>query len=205
MRPERGSRLVPFVKRILLISLLAACGGAGSDDVGVDGSMMGSGSGSGSGSSGTDDRLYPLEVGRSWQYDVTSTYSSCPAGTREQRVVSKGTTDGRDTYEVQGFCGLTGHTNVAGNVVEEYYDWGPTGWMRSLDEPVSAGHTWTTTNGSATFSMTYSDAGNGCWKVTQNVSYTTYWIYCRGVGLTKYEMIDLAGGTIKAELKSKSF
>jgi hypothetical protein len=82
--------------------------------------------------------------------------------------------------------------------------------MRSLDEPVAAGHTWTTTNGSATFSMTYSNAGtvggySDCWKVTQNVSYTSYWIYCRGVGLVRYEMIDLGGGTIRAELRGTSF
>lgn len=44
-----------------------------------------------------------------------------------------------------------------------------------------------------------------CWKVTQQVSYTSYWIYCRGIGLVTYEIVDLAGGTIHAELQSKSF
>lgn len=175
---------------------------------GDDGPGPDAGAGSGSGSS--DDRLYPLEVGRTWTYDVTSTYASCPAGTAETRVLSQGTTDGRPTFSVQGFCGLVGNTNVDGDRVDEYYDWGPTGWMRSLDEPVSDGHEWTTTNGSATFTMTYSDAGtvgtyDRCWKVTQNVSYTSYWVYCRGVGLVTYEMIDLGGGTIRAELRSKSF
>jgi hypothetical protein len=190
------------VKVLLPLALvLAACGApADSDSLGPDG-----GGGSGSGS-GTDDRLYPLEVGRTWAYDVTSTYASCPAGTVEMKVLSSGTTDGRATFEVRGFCGLTGHTSVDGDLVEDYIDWGPPGWMRSLDEPVAAGHTWTTTNGSATFTMTYSDAGtvaghSDCWKVTQNVSYTTYWIYCRGTGLVRYEMIDLGGGTIRADLR----
>jgi hypothetical protein len=145
-----------------------------------------------------------------WTYDVTSTYASCPNGQREQRVVATGTTEGRATFEVAGFCGLTGRTFVDGDVVEEYYDWGPTGWMRALDAPVTAGHAWTTTNGSATFGMTYSDEGSvaghdDCWRVTQQVSYTTYWIYCRGVGLVKYELIDLAGGMIRADLLSTSF
>ena len=157
----------------------------------------------------SDNGLYPLAVGRTWTYAVTSTYSSCPGGSREMRVLSQGTTDGRATFEVTGFCGLTGHTNVEGDRVEEYYDWGPKGWMRALDTPVTAGHTWQTTNGSATFGMTYSAATvagyTECWKVTQQVSYTTYWIYCRGTGLVRYELVDLAGGTIRAELSSKSF
>ncbi|NVB77717.1 MAG: hypothetical protein HOV81_04920 [Kofleriaceae bacterium] len=186
----------------LVLLLVAAC------DAGSDGSATGT-DGGGSGSA-SDDRLYPLEVGRTWTYDVTSTYPSCPAGMRQMKVLSAGTTEGRATFEVQGFCGLTGHTSIAGDKVEEYFDWGPTGWMRSLDEPVSAGHTWTTTNGSATFTMSYSDAGavgsyTDCWKVTQNVSYTTYWIYCRGTGLVRYEMVDLGGGTIRADLRDTSF
>jgi len=156
-----------------------------------------------------DDRLYPLAVGRTWTYAVTSTYPSCPGGSREVRVLSQGTTDGRATFEVKGFCGLLGHTNIDGDRVEEYFDWGPKGWMRALDTPVIDGHTWQTTNGSATFDMRYSAttiAGyEDCWKVTQQVSYTTYWIYCRGTGLVRYELVDLGGGTIRAELTSKSF
>lgn len=198
------------VERLALVLCLVACGSPGGDGDRPDAGISGDGSGSGSGSGGADDRLYPLEVGRTWTYDVTSTYQSCPAGMRDTEVVAATTTDGRPTFEVRGFCGLTGHTSVDGDRVEEYFDWGPTGWMRALDEPVAAGHTWTTTNGSATFTMTYSDAGTvdgyaSCWKVTQNVSYTTYWIYCRGVGLVRYEMVDLAGGTIRAELRAKSF
>lgn len=190
-----------------LLALVAACSSPGmSDDApGTDGGGSGSGSGS-----ATNDGLNPLEVGRTWNYTVTSTYSSCPAGAKTTRVLSEGTTDGRATFEVQGFCGLTGHTAVDGDRVEDYYDWGPTGWMRSLDEPVSDGHAWQTTNGSATFGMTYANVGtmggySDCWKVTQQVQYTTYWIYCRSVGLVKYEMIDLAGGTIRAELTGTSF
>jgi hypothetical protein len=193
--------------RWLVLAAVAGCDSASGSD-GVDaGDVTSDGSESGG---SADDRLYPLAVGRSWTYDVTSTYASCPGGMREIRVLAQTTTEGRPTFEVRGFCGLTGHTHVDGDRVEEYYAWGPTGWMRALDEPVAAGHSWTTTNGSATFSMAYTDAGSvdghaACWKVTQNVSYTTYWIYCRGVGLVRYEMIDLGGGTIRADLRAKSF
>jgi hypothetical protein len=157
-----------------------------------------------------DGRLYPLALDRTWTYDVLSTYASCPGGRREQRVVGMQAIEGRETFEVAGFCGLSGRTFVDGDRVEEYYDWGPTGWYRSLDEPVVDGHTWTTTNGSATFTQTYEELGAfaghaDCWKVTQNVAYTSYWIYCRGIGLVKYEMVDLAGGKIRAELHATSF
>jgi len=193
--------------RSWLLVLVFGCGGSTSN-ISPDAHGGGDGSPSDMGS-GSDDRLYPLEVGRTWTYDVTSTYGSCPGGRHDTKVVSAGTTDGRATFEVTSFCGLTGHTFVDGDVVEEYYDWGPTGWMRSLDEPVADGHAWTTTNGSATFGMQYSATTvtgyDDCWKVTQQVSYTSYWIYCRGVGLVTYEIIDLAGGTIRAELQSKSF
>ena len=195
------------VMRVLPWLCLAACSSSPSDPsmMTPDGAMTTSDTPSGM----TNNGLQPLAVGRTWTYAVTSTYASCPGGTKEMRVLSEGTTAGRPTYEVRGFCGLVGHTNISGDKVEDYYDWGPTGWMRSLDEPVAEGHTWQTTNGSATFGMTYAKttvAGRtDCWKVTQQVSYTTYWIYCRGTGLVKYEMIDLAGGTIKAELTGTSF
>jgi hypothetical protein len=194
------------VRRYVILGLLAACGGTAATPS-VDG---GGGGDSGSGSGSADDRLYPLEVGRTWTYDVTSTYASCPAGSVETTVLSSGTTDGRTTFDVSSFCGETASTAVDGDRVDEYYDWGPTGWMRELDEPVQDGYTWTTTNGSATFTMSYSDAGTvaghaSCWKVTQNVSYTTYWVYCRGVGLVTYDLVDLAGGTIHADLTSTNF
>jgi hypothetical protein len=185
--------------RVIVCLVLAACGAEGATS--VDGDPGGGDGGGG----GDDDRLYPLAVGRTWTYDVTSTYPSCPAGQREMRVNGTGVTDGRPTFQVTGFCGITGNTFVDGDVVDEYYDWGPTGWYRALDEPVMDGHTWTTTNGSATFTQTYADEGtvggrDDCWRVTQNVTYTTYWIYCRGVGLVHYELVDLGGGTIRAEL-----
>lgn len=39
----------------------------------------------------------------------------------------------------------------------------------------------------------------------QNVTYTSFSIYCRGVGMVHYEMVDLGGGTIRADLKRTNF
>jgi hypothetical protein len=196
---------------LVLVLVVAACGGGGTaDDTGDDTGADAAGDDTGE-DAAADTRLAPLEVGRTWTYDVTSTYPSCPGGAaRVQQVTGTSTVDGRAVYDVVGFCGLAGRTSVDGDVVEDYYDWGPTGWMRALDEPVADGHAWTTTNGSATFDMTYADEGTvgghaDCWRVTQEVTYTTYWIYCRGVGLVHYELVDLAGGTIRAELVDTSF
>jgi hypothetical protein len=157
-----------------------------------------------------DDRLLPLAIDRAWTYDVVSTYPSCPGGQREQRVIGTSTIDARPTFRVRGFCGVEGESSVDGDRVEDHYDWGPIGWTRILDEPVEAGHAWTTTNGSATFGMHYEEAGSvgghvDCWKVVQEVSYTSHWTYCRGVGLVRFEMIDLGGGTIRADLRSTTF
>jgi len=191
--------------QLVVIVVIAGCGASPDPAGGVDGSMSGDGS-----MPGNDTRLNPLAVDRAWTYDVVSTYASCPAGVHEQRVTGTGSIDGRSTFKIASFCGSVGESFVDGDLVEDHYDWGPVGWTRQLDVPVMDGHTWTTTNGSATFTETYSDVGafaghDDCWKVTQNVSYTSYWIYCRGVGLVKYEIIDLGGGTIRAELQSKSF
>ena len=187
--------------RCVAVLLIGACGAAPSSP-GVDGVL-------GDDDPMTDTRLLPLAEGRSWSYDVTSTYSSCPSGTHEQRVTGTGSIDGRDTFKILGFCGLAGETFVDGDLVEDHYDWGPVGWTRQLDEPVTIGHAWSTTNGSATFGMHYAAATvaghDDCIQVVQDVSYTSTWTYCRGVGLVTYNMVDLGGGTIHAELRSTSF
>jgi hypothetical protein len=186
------------VRPVALALLLLACSGP---DPGAGGPDAAPGD-----PDPSDTRLLPLAVDRAWTYDVVSTYPSCPSGEREQRVIGTGTIDGRSTFRVRGFCGLEGETNIDGDRVEDHYDWGPLGWTRMLDEPVEDGHAWSTTNGSATFGMHYEHAGSvsghaDCWTVVQEVSYTSTWTYCRGVGLVRYEMIDLGGGTIRAELR----
>jgi hypothetical protein len=201
------------MRRVILCLALAACSGGASDggNGDVPDAPGGGSAGDASGSGGTDRRLYPLEEGRIWTYDVTSTYTSCPAGRRSLRVLSRSTTDGRATFRVAGYCGAVVETSLEGDRVETYYDWGPRGWYRYLDGTVADQHTWTTTNGSATFTQTYHAEGGvagshtGCWKVVQNVSYTSYWIHCEGVGLVFAEMIDLGGGVIRAKLVDTNF
>lgn len=206
---------------LLLASALAACGVDGPPTAGEPGSSGGktddasdSGAGAdagggdaaaGDGGGDPDTRLYPLAVGRVWTYQIASTYPSCPSGTREARVLETGEIEDRSTFRMTGSCGAPAEVAVDGDVVDVWYDWGPTGWYRMLDEPVADGHTWTTTNGSGVFTQTYSALGefgghDDCWRVDQNVPYTSYWIYCRGVGMVWSELIDLAGGTIRHEL-----
>ena len=178
--------------------------GSGDDD---DAPSTDAGTGTGSNAA---DSLSPLAVGHTWTYDVTSTYPSCLSGTRETRVTSTAVVEGRASLTVENFCGSVGYSSANGDRVDEHYNYGPSGWMRSLDAPVRDGYTWRTTNGGAAFDMTYDDIGNfggytRCWRVTQQVAYASSWIYCRGVGLVKYEMIDLAGGTIVADLVRTNF
>lgn len=211
--------------------LLAACGDSGADGSGgSDGDdddgdgpttsgpstspstgTEGSGGSTSTGST-PDERLYPLEVGRTWTYDVQSTYPSCPSGMRTTEVLGETNVDGKPAFRVVGICGDEVAMTVAGNVVESKYQSYP--WLRLLDEPVEEGHTWTTTNGAAEFGMTYSYVGDvttpagtfsDCWRVTQEVSYTQDWTYCPGVGNVASTLVDLGGGSIIYELVSKSF
>lgn len=210
---------------LFLTSFLGCSDGSSANPPGdggtAGGDMTSSMTGSGTdGSTGTADltaaapdrRLDPLEIGRTWTYDVKSTYPSCPGGMRTKTVLGAVTVDGKAALEVEGICGYKTAVTQSGNVVESKYQTYP--WMRTLDEPVAEGHTWMTTNGAATFGMKYSSAGQvttpagtfkDCWKVTQQVSYTQSWTYCPGVGEVSSTMIDLAGGTITYSLVKKNF
>jgi hypothetical protein len=161
-----------------------------------------------------DTRLFPLEVGRSWTYQITSSYSSCPAGQGFFDVVGTTTVNGGTAFDVLSPCGYEGTYTETGDIVDDQYSTSNGTWFRDLDEPVMDGYSWTTTNGSATFSMTYSSAGTvtvpagtftDCWMVTQGVPYTQTWTYCQGVGQVSSVMVDLSGGGISYQLLSKNF
>lgn len=163
-----------------------------------------------------DDRLYPLAVGHKWTYLVESTYPHCPSGPMEFEVIGTKNVGGRKAFEMaSSTCSvaMAPHSIDDDGVVESYGSSTST-WMRLLDAPVADGHTWTTTNGAATFKMTYqkigaleTDAGSfdDCWQVKQMVQYTQTWTYCRGVGMVASTMIDLAGGKLIWSLTSKNF
>jgi hypothetical protein len=197
-----------WIPIIAIITCTWGCAAAGSHE---GGTSAGGSSGSGT---GPDQRLLPLEVGRVWTYDLQSTYPSCPAGTRTFDVTGTATVPGKTAFSVTTPCGEMGTYTIDGDVVESQFSYSSGAWLRDLDEPVEEGHTWTTTNGAATFGMIYHAAPDAqtpagqlsdCWQVVQQVSYTQDWVYCRGVGLVSSTLTDLSGGSIVYQLTAKSF
>ncbi len=92
----------------------------------------------------TDTRIDPIEVGRSWTYDVTiiGTYPLCKAGSNTGSVLGQKVVGSKPAFQVQSFCPGFGTSSYAvdGDKVEVYY---ANAWILSLDSPVQAGHTWT--------------------------------------------------------------
>jgi hypothetical protein len=156
--------------------------------------------------------LYPLNVGRTWQYryaipgetcnftrTVTglTTYSGKPAASLSESWVCT-LSNGGNSYSPVSYAYAVGdHVETPG--------YG--GWVVILDTPVVAGHTWKGADGStstwkasgpvATPAGTFSD----CWTVQRNVSAglqnTTY---CRGVGMVS----DSYAGQSTTTLLSRS-
>jgi hypothetical protein len=181
----------------------------GSDGGGNDGASSGDGS-SGGDSGGPDTRLLPLAVGRSWTYDVATFGTSiCQAGSFDIIVGPTQQVDGRTAFAVSSFCSGVGSTfeTVNGDEVDVDYQ---TTWLHYLDVPVQDGHTWPYFNTSYTWVSVPTitvPAGTftGCWKASQNVTYTAYQTFCRGVGMVESYSQDLAGGGWDAKLTKKSF
>lgn len=199
------------MKALLLLTLLAACGGpdATSTDATVGGDGHGSGSGSGSGS-GTSHALYPLGAGDRWTYAVTAVGagSICAAGTHEQHVVSANAVGGRPAFQLTSFCsGIAGTYDYApgtGDEVDFYYQGS---WLTLVDPMLAEGHSWPYFNTSYHWHRegvvtvpagTYDD----CWTAVQDVSYTAYMTYCRGVGLVRSYSSDLNASGWDAKLAS---
>ena len=118
-------------------------------------------------------------------------------------------------YQLRWYCDDT-LVNVAvnGDVVDSELPLSPGQWTRQTDEPVEEGHSWGTSNGSASYALTYHEEGtvetqagtfDDCWRVVQEVSYTAEWVYCRGVGLVQSNLVDLGGGGYSIELIDKNF
>ena len=136
--------------------------------------------------------------------------SDSSAGSHDSKVVSQSTVGGKSAFQVASFCtGIAGTNDYAinGDEVDLYY--GGT-WLIVLDGVVQDGHTWSYANSSFTWKKegsvnvpagTFSD----CWTAKQNVSYTAFTTYCRGVGIVRSYSMDLAGNGWDARLKSKSF
>ncbi len=220
-----GSGDATRLARVLAIGLvLGGCGGAGGGDDSVDAAAGGDGSsvadsggatdgaGSGDGANGGDDRLYPVEVGRSWTYQVAAVGAGavCSPGSYSEVITGQESVGGRTAFAVDNWCSAVGTTyaSVDGDLVETWYNGG---WITALDTPVEEGHTW---NMTSAVSYTWHDAGtvtvpagtfDDCWNREQNVSYTAYTIYCRGVGVVRSYSQDLGGNGWDAQLATKSF
>jgi hypothetical protein len=186
------------------ILALAACGGAASPepDSGIHAMP--------DGKSSTSAALYPLGAGDRWTYAVAAVGagSVCAAGTYMQEVVSTDAVGGRAAVQMTSFCtGVAGTNSYAagsGDEVDFYYNGG---WLVLVDPMLVDGHTWSYFNTSYRWKRettvvvpagTYSD----CWTAVQNVSYTAYLTYCRGVGLVRSYSSDLNGAGWDAQLSA---
>jgi hypothetical protein len=220
------------MRRLLLplLMILVGCGGSGTvDPIGgtpTNGTPQnpdpGAGEDAGTSPPGTDaggdastkpkdTRIDPIEVGRSWTYDVTvlGFYPACSNGTYSATAQSASVVDGRNAIFVTSFCpGSPGFNySVDGDRVFSHY---LGSWIRSLDAPVQQGHEWTDgyldykweSKGTQTVPAgTFTE----CWSATTIASYTSYILLCRGVGPVKWHFEDGFGNGYEAILKAKSF
>lgn len=154
-----------------------------------------------------DTRIYPLARNRVWSFDVRAvgTGAVCAPGNYRDEVVGVTSMDGREVFEVQGWCSAVGtvQMTVQGDLVRVRYG---DDWIVVADEPVQEGHHWVSTG---PVSYTWRDVGtvtvpagtfDNCWKREQDVTYTAYTIFCRGIGPVRSYSEDLAGNGWDAEL-----
>ena len=193
-------------------------GGGSSSSSGSSGSVVDGGATNDAGSSGGgggSGKLYPIAVGNTWTYDVAAlgSYPSCAAGSHSQTVMSGPTTlDGKQAYAITNFCSaITGTQPVSPDPTSDavYFYYNDT-WLTFVSVPLTDGATWTYFNSSYTWQRETSvtvPAGTftDCWTAKQNVTYTAYLTYCRGVGMVRSYSSDLTGSGWDAKLSSKSF
>lgn len=158
-----------------------------------------------------DDRIDPIAVGHAWTYDVTvlGIYPACANGVFVSSTLSSSTLSGKTALSVQSLCKNAGvfQYSVDGDRVFSYVNGS---WKTSLDSPVAQGHTWS--DGFRTYAWeskgtvttpagTFSD----CWSATAKVSFSSYTVFCRGVGPVKWHYEDGFGNGYEAILTAKSF
>lgn len=199
-----------FLSIAALACSASAPSGLPSDGGGGTGALTGSGGGS-TGTSGGSSEIYPLKVGYAWTYDVTLTGAYGCVPNPVSTVTGTAMVAGRETYETTYFCdpSTVWHLNKTSDGGVDIY-WDDTGWITEAGGTLQEGYTWQ----SRFSTMTWHDEGtvtvpagtfDGCWREVQNVSYTSWTVYCPGVGPIHSYMSDLNGGGIDAVLISKSF
>lgn len=188
-----------------------------STSVGQGGATSGTGgqpatTGAGGGTT-ADTSLYPLAVGNTWTYDVVAVGagSVCASGAHTTTILGTDTVDGREAFETTNWCsGVSGTDFIADGDGDEVLFNYSGDWLRLIAEPIQAGYSWPYFNTSYTWESAGSvtvPAGtfDDCWTARQDVTYTAYQTYCRGVGLVESYSQDLAGNGWNARLQSKSF
>jgi hypothetical protein len=203
-------------------SLSAADGGPGASEGGPGaatdsgpGPATGDGGGSDAGDGGDggvkDTRIDPIEVGHAWTYNVTvlGFYPTCQNGLWTSTTLSSAALDGKTALSVQSLCKDAGVFRYAVDG-DRVYAYANAAWTVALDAPVADGHTWNDglrdyrwdTKGSVT---TPAGTFAECWSATVVASYTSYTIFCRGVGPVKWHYEDGFGNGYEAILTAKSF
>ena len=159
-------------------------------------------------------RLYPLAVGYTWTYDVKAVGAGavCATGTHDAKVLAgPKPVAGRQAYDVASFCVAAGTSQIApaaqGDEVDVYYSGG---WLKFVDPDLTEGHSWPHFNSGYSWHKEASvtvPAGTftDCWTAKQNVTYSAFMTYCRGVGMVRSYSQDLGGNGWDAKLTNKSF
>jgi hypothetical protein len=157
--------------------------------------------------------LFPLAVGQRWSYSFTNVGggSLCAPGLHDQIVVSDDPEGGRSAFQLTNPCtgviGTNAFSAPGGDQVDLYY---AGGWETLVDPMLVEGHSWPYFTSSyhwereASVSVpagTFTD----CWTAVQDVSYTAFITYCRGVGAVRNFSRDLNGDGWDAKLHSKNF
>ena len=157
-----------------------------------------------------DRRIDPIEVGRAWTYDVKGLgfYPLCEAGKHIASARRSSPKDGKTAIDVTSLCKNAGAFDFAveGDRVFTYVG----GWRLSLDAPVAQGHQWS--DGARTYKWesrgtqtvpagTYDE----CWSATVVASFSSYTVFCRGVGPVKWHYEDGLGNGYEAVLTAKNF
>lgn len=139
---------------------------------------------------------------------VLGFYPACATGTFVSTALGSAPKDGKTAITVQSLCKNAGTFDYAveGDRVFSYV----AGWRLSLDAPVAEGHTWSDglrtykweSKGSVTVPAgTYAD----CWSATVVASYSSYTVFCRGIGPVKWHYEDGLGNGYEVNLKKVNF
>ena len=187
----------------------AGSGGSGGTKAGGSGGAAATGGGGGAGGVKADTRIDPIEVGRTWTYDVKmiGSYPPCPSGTHVSKAVSSQTLDGKTAISVSSLCANAGEFQYAveGDRVFAYFD---AKWRLSLDAPVEPGHAWS--DGFFTYEWQKapsfplsSETLVDCYRAAKTkVSYESSTVFCRGVGPVRWHYDDGLGNGYDALLTS---